>query len=102
MLYGGGEMLSIHRSWVPILGSDLALTFCHRQAEDELLGTMTDRKLAKRLGRTVVAVRVRRVRLRIPIMDSKFRLWRPVDNQLLGKRPDERKRHAEHHYSMKS
>jgi hypothetical protein len=44
-------MLSIHRSWVPILGSDLALTFCHRQAEDELLGTMTDRKLAKRLGR---------------------------------------------------
>jgi hypothetical protein len=50
---------------------------------------MTDRKLARRLGRSMIAVRVRRVKLRIPFVNSQYRPWRPADDQLLGKRPDE-------------
>jgi hypothetical protein len=42
-------------------------------AEDELLGTMSDRKLANQLGRTLVAVRTRRVAKQIPVFDPQVR-----------------------------
>src|SRR6266478_5590203 len=53
--------------------------------EQALLGTMPDAELAKGLGRTFWAVRVRRNRLGIPPFQSRFRRWTPKEEALLGK-----------------
>src|SRR6266536_4106366 len=54
-------------------------------AEDALLGTMTDRKLARKLGRSVKAVKGRRQHKRICFL---LKPWRPEDEKVLGTRPD--------------
>jgi hypothetical protein len=56
------------------------------KAEDELLGTMTDRKLAKRLGCNESVVQVRRCKLGIRCHRHK---WTPKADQLLGQMSDE-------------
>ncbi len=53
--------------------------------EDRLLGTMPDRELARRLGRTVTAVTHRRSVKHVQIMKP----WRPGDLKVLGTRSDE-------------
>src|SRR6267143_179400 len=57
--------------------------------EQALLGTMPDGELAKKLGRTFVAVIVRRDRLRIPCFESRLRRWTPKEDALLGKMRDD-------------
>ena len=52
--------------------------------EDRLLGTQSDRDLAKRFGRTEKAVRSRREGKRIRLTP----VWRPEDDKILGTRPD--------------
>ncbi len=52
--------------------------------DDALLGVMPDEQLAKRLGRSVLAVAVRRHLKRV----STRRRWRPLDDKLLGTLPD--------------
>ena len=56
--------------------------------EEELLGTMPDRRLARRLKRSVESVAARRVAKRIPIFNPKKHRWKPADDKLLGERPD--------------
>jgi hypothetical protein len=56
--------------------------------EEELLGTMSDRKLARQLNRTVDSVAARRRARRIPIFHSKIHKWTPDDDKLLTERPD--------------
>jgi hypothetical protein len=55
------------------------------EEEDALLGTMSDEKLAKKLGRSVATVAKRR-----EIKGIRFyrKLWRPEDDRILGTRPD--------------
>jgi hypothetical protein len=53
--------------------------------EDALLGTMSDEKLAKKLGRPVTTVTGRRMGKHVWLHK---RLWRPEDDKLLGTRPD--------------
>jgi hypothetical protein len=57
--------------------------------EDALLGTMPDRKLARRLGRTYNAVAARRLNKSIPYCNPKRKSWRPQDDEVLGTRPDD-------------
>src|SRR6266699_4899049 len=57
----------------------------HDQA---LLGKMPDAAAAQRLGRTIVAIRVRRQRLGIPNYGRPFRRWTPEELALLGTMPD--------------
>ena len=52
--------------------------------EDELLGTKSDRSLAKKFGRTATAVAARRHLKHISLIKK----WRPEDDKLLGNRPD--------------
>src|SRR2546430_13987534 len=53
--------------------------------EQALLGTMPDGELAKKLGRTFMAVRVRRNRLRRPNFEAHpFKRWTPEEEALLG------------------
>ena len=59
----------------------------HR-AEEELLGTMPDRKLARRLKRSVLSVASRRRARHIPIFHPKKHRWTPADDKLLSERPD--------------
>src|SRR5207249_5735360 len=54
------------------------------KAEDALLGTMPDRRLAKKLGRSFKAVRARRHAKRI----SFYRKWLPKEDKVLGTRTD--------------
>jgi hypothetical protein len=53
-------------------------------AEDQLLGTKSDRALARKLGRSVAAVKGRRHHKRIRFLKP----WRPEDDKILGTRPD--------------
>jgi hypothetical protein len=64
----------VHRSWTP--------------AEKELLGTMDDRRLARRLKRTVESVRGYRKQKGIPVFKRKTHAWTPEDDKILGTRPD--------------
>src|ERR1035441_7062776 len=52
--------------------------------QDVLLGTMPDERLARKLRRSVEAVRARRHSKRI----SSRRRWRPEEDKILGTRPD--------------
>ena len=61
-----------------------ARQFRWTKEEDALLGTMPDERLAKKLSRSVEAVRSRRHEKRISLR----RTWRPEDDRLLGTRPD--------------
>lgn len=72
-------------------GRRLRAVNCWEKWEDELLGTMLDRDLAKRLGRTYIAVRARRISKRIPpVPDPKTEAlkWKPHELALLGTLPD--------------
>src|SRR5687768_2330222 len=55
------------------------------EKEERLLGTASDQVVARKIKRTVAAVRQRRmirgIRLRPP--------WRPEDDKIVGTRPDE-------------
>src|SRR5271157_3589998 len=52
--------------------------------QDVLLGTMPDERLARKLRRSVEAVRARRHAKRI----SFRRQWQPEEDKILGTRPD--------------
>src|SRR5437867_4396705 len=56
--------------------------------EQALLGKMPDAEAAKRLGRTIVAIRVRRQRLNIPNFGQPFKRWTSAELALLGTMPD--------------
>jgi hypothetical protein len=56
--------------------------------EDKLLGTDSDQKIGKKLGRPVVAVLKRRHAKGIPNPAPRRKLWRPEEIKLLGTRPD--------------
>jgi hypothetical protein len=60
--------------------------------EDRLLGTMTDRNVAQRLGRSRQAVAERRRKLRIPPFQPHRRPWSRLEEELLGTMPDARLR----------
>ena len=55
--------------------------------QDALLGTVPDAEAASRLGRTVVAVRIRRRRLGIPNVHP-YKRWTPEEDKLLGTMPE--------------
>ena len=52
--------------------------------EDSLLGTKSDRALARKFGRTVKAVKTRRRLKGVSLVKE----WRPEDDKILGTRPD--------------
>jgi hypothetical protein len=56
--------------------------------EESVLGTMNDADLAKLLGRTNLAITLRRVRRRIGGVDQKWRYWTPKEDRILGTAPD--------------
>lgn len=59
--------------------------------EEQLLGTLPDRELAERFGRSVRAIESQRHRLGIlrqPAIADKTRRWTPAEIALLGTRPD--------------
>jgi hypothetical protein len=56
----------------------------YTRQEEKLMGTMLDKELAKRLGRTQKAVEARRIQLQIPKFDPKIHQWTPEDDSLLG------------------
>ena len=56
--------------------------------EVELLGSMPDRRLARRLHRSVQSVTARRRAAHIPIFNSKIHRWTPADDKVLSERPD--------------
>jgi len=53
-----------------------------------LLGTEPDRKLARRLGRTLAAVQVRRIKRKIPSALPTARRWTAREDALLGTKAD--------------
>ena len=55
------------------------------EAEDSLLGTKSDRALARKLGRTVKAIKARRQAKGVFLVKE----WRPEDDKILGTRPDQ-------------
>lgn len=61
---------------------------CHHRPwsreEEQLLGTKSDRALARKFGRTTLAVATRRRQLGISLLKP----WRLEDDKLLGLRPD--------------
>ena len=57
--------------------------------EDDLLGTMPDKKLARRLKRSYDAVAARRLNKGIPPCNPKRKSWQPEDDRVLGTRPDD-------------
>ena len=52
------------------------------------MGTMPDRELAQKLGRTFTAVQARRIKLGIAPKDPKRKTWTADENALLGRIPD--------------
>src|SRR5207247_5573050 len=57
--------------------------------EDALVGTMLDRQLAARLGRSLHAVRLRRQKtLGLPPCNPEWKVWSKPHKALLGKLPD--------------
>jgi hypothetical protein len=58
------------------------------RAEEELLGTLPDKQLARRFKRTLESVRTRRASKGIPVCDPKKHRWTADDDKLLGLRPD--------------
>jgi len=54
------------------------------EAEDSLLGTKSDRALARKFGRTVKAIKARRQAKGVFLVKE----WKPEDNKILGTRPD--------------
>ena len=56
--------------------------------EDRLLGTMSDRDAAKRLGRQRGTIYKRRRKLRIAPFCPYGRPWSRMENELLGTMPD--------------
>ena len=56
--------------------------------EDKLMGTMPDRELALRLGRTHKAVEARRIHLGIPKFDPRIHKWTAEEDALLGVEAD--------------
>src|SRR5882672_12263816 len=72
-------------------GRRLRAANCWEKWEDELLGTVLDQELAKRLGRTFIAVRARRISKHIPpVPDPKTEAlkWKLHELALLGTLPD--------------
>jgi len=59
------------------------------EAEEKLLGTEPDQRLAEKLGRSLGAVTERRSKLRIPNQYRQNRLWSAEEDKLLGTMPDE-------------
>ena len=57
-------------------------------AEEELLGTLPDERLARRLKRSAETVRTRRAHKGIPVFNPKKHWWTAEDDKLLGLRPD--------------
>jgi hypothetical protein len=58
--------------------------------EDRLLGTMTDRDLAQRLGRSRGTIIKRRRKLRLAPFHPHTGLWSQAEEDLLGTMPDRR------------
>ena len=56
--------------------------------EDEFLGRMPDLKAARKLKRSLEAVRHRRVALSGPPFSPKYMVWQPEDDRIPGTRPD--------------
>lgn len=56
--------------------------------EEKLLGTLSDGDLARRLGRTTLAVQARRIQLKIPKFDARFHQWTAEEDALLGTQTD--------------
>jgi hypothetical protein len=56
--------------------------------EDRLLGTMSDVEAAVKLGRSVDAVRARRVGLNLPLAEPLVEPWTAEELSVLGKLPD--------------
>lgn len=56
--------------------------------ETSLLGTRPDAELARLLGRSVIAVALRRSRLKIPHPNPAVRRWSEKEKKLLGTMPD--------------
>ena len=57
--------------------------------EEKLIGTMPDRAVAKRLGRSVSAVTARRRQKEIPYLNAVLRPWPDAEIKLLEKSSDE-------------
>jgi|GEM_PF-317920 len=57
--------------------------------ELKLLGTASDKEVARELGRTVMAVRLRRTLLGLPAVGQIQKAWTLHDHKLLGLLPDE-------------
>ena len=55
----------------------------------KLLGTMPDQDLARRIGRSFAAVRVRRYQLGLPNQNPLWKSWTEKDMALLGKFTDQ-------------
>ena len=56
--------------------------------EDKLIGTLPDNELARRLGRTFLAVQARRIQLKTPKFKAKLHRWIAAENALLGTMTD--------------
>ncbi len=56
--------------------------------EERLLGTVSDQDLARRLGRSLRAISLRRRKLRIPKFHSQRRPWTQAEDALLGTMSD--------------
>src|SRR6266581_3126437 len=52
--------------------------------EDKLLGTESDEVIAKKLGRTFIAVSYRRQQKHIPTAGKQYRAWTGEEEKLLG------------------
>jgi hypothetical protein len=78
-----------HLIEIRIWEHNLAMGTQHWTAdEDRLLGTMTDRDAAKRLGRPRGTIYKRRRKLRLAPFRPYARLWHRVEDELLGTMPD--------------
>ena len=61
----------------------------YTEAEEMLLGTMSDQELADKLGRTMFAIQARRIMFGIAKFNAQRRSWTDEEKALLGKLPDE-------------
>jgi len=52
------------------------------------LKQFSEREVARRLGRTLSAVKARRGKLGLPQIDPPFVWWKPAEDKLLGTAPD--------------
>ncbi len=55
------------------------------RSELELLGTVADREVARKLKRSLVVVRYRRCRLGIPPANAVRRIWTAEEDEILGR-----------------